>query len=231
MKYEPPPFGPKDLYEDTYDPATMSATSLSTARTVWYRRPWFLITVGVALVVGVSVLSDLPTASTPASDAASQNAAISEINTDLAPCSYAVNEAFSFYNLYVHHQLTSTHYTQSLTLLKDDQAACGFTSNGLYDLTNNVQVNLTPAGKFVNATLAPLVTWMDSDSNGAIADIRLILTNHSVAKARKDLAKQERYLASDRTVIMNDVAHANQLLGGRVHAIKVPILPALPGIA
>ncbi len=231
MKYEPPPFGPKDLFEDTYDPATMSATSLSTARTVWYRRPWFLITVGVALVVGVSVISDLPTATTPSSDAASQNAAISEINTDLAPCSYAVGEAFNFYTLYTTHRLTTGQYTQSLALLKDDQAACSFTSNGLYDLTNNVQVNLTAAGKFVNAALAPVVTWMDSDANGAIADVRLIMTNHSVTTAKTDLVKQEKYLRTDRATVLADVAAANSLLGGRVHAIKIPALPSLPGLA
>ena len=239
MKYEPPPFGPKDLYEDTYDPATMSATSLSTARTVWFRRPWFLITAGVAFVVGVSVLADLPTASTPSSEAASLNASITQINSDLAPCSYAVNEAFNLYTLYVDHRLTPAHYSQSLSLLKDDQAACAFTSNGVADLTTNVEIYPNVAANWVNAALAttpkgisgPLVSWITADSDGAIVDIRLILTSHSVAAARKDLAKQERFLAQDRTTVLADVAHANQLLGGRVHAIKVPILPALPGIA
>jgi hypothetical protein len=231
MKYEPPPFGPKDLYEDTFDPATMSSTSLSSTRSEWYRRPWFLVAVGVIAVVGISVISDLPTAMTPASDVAAQNAAISEINTDLAPCSYAVSEAFNFYTLYVQHRLTSSQYTQTLSLLKDDQAACGFTTNGLYDLTNNVQVDLTKAGKFVNASLAPLVTWMDSDSNGAIADIRLILTHHTVSTATADLARQEKFLSSDRNTVLSDISQANIILDGRVHPIKVPALPPLPGIA
>ena len=42
-----------------YNPASMATSSLSLERMVWYRRPWFLVTVVVAIIIGVSVVTDL----------------------------------------------------------------------------------------------------------------------------------------------------------------------------
>ena len=46
----------------------------TTAR--WYRRRAFLVAVGVVVVVGAAVISDLPTPTSPAADAKGENAVI-----------------------------------------------------------------------------------------------------------------------------------------------------------
>ncbi len=42
---------PTDPDEIQFDPGSMPSTSLSALRAVWYRRPWFIATVGIVVVV------------------------------------------------------------------------------------------------------------------------------------------------------------------------------------
>ena len=63
----------------------------------WYKRRAFLVAVGVVVVVGAAVISDLPTPTSPASDARAENAVITQINTDVAPCLFSVREALTLY--------------------------------------------------------------------------------------------------------------------------------------
>lgn len=213
-----------------FDPATMPASSLGSAQSIWYRRPWFLVTLAVLVVVAVSVLTDLPTPMSVAQDASAQNAGMSEINSDLRPCVYAINEAFSFYHQDIHGQLTAANKKQVSHLLVDDQAACSFTSNEVYDLTNNLQLDLTAAGKDINAATPLIDTWITFDANNAIVDIRHLYTNHQNAAALADLAVRLQHLALEQRGAQGDVAAANSLLGGRLHALKMPTLPPLASI-
>ena len=91
-----------------FDPASMPTSSLGITKAVWYRRPWVLASLSLVVIIAISVVIDLPHRITPAQDQASQNASIKEINTDLADCAFAVKESFSFYNMDVRHQLTTS---------------------------------------------------------------------------------------------------------------------------
>ena len=116
----------------------MATSSLGLAKAVWYKRPWFIITVAVVVVVALSVLSDLPRKITKKEDAASQNGTIKQINVDVKACAFAVSESFSFYNKYVAGTLKASELAQIPPLLIGDQTACSFASQPVYDLTNNI---------------------------------------------------------------------------------------------
>ncbi len=209
----------------------MPASSLSTIKAVWYRRPWFLVTVVVAVVVVVSVISDLPHPVTRASDAAMQNGTIKLINTDIAPCGYALKESFSFYNDLRAGTLTSSNIAQVPKLLTDDQVSCTLASGPIYDLTNNIQPSNTTAGKYIQTMSTVVITWATNDAKDSIYDIINCFKTPSVTKSRwiRDLTARQAYLSQDRAKIMSLVRLAGRAVDQRLTPVAIPILPPLLG--
>jgi hypothetical protein len=212
------------LDSPSYDPGSMSASSLSSMKVVLYRRPWFLITVAVIVVLAVSIISDLPHPITKAEDATAQNASMKQINTDIGPCVFAVKEAFSFYQQDVSGKLSSSNLAQVPSLLVGDQTACSFTSGSIYDLTNNIQVLDTKAGKNIDHMLSVVVLWSTSDALAAIEDIQYLFNHPGDKKKLQNLSREENLLTKDRALALDYVGRAERILGIN---LKQPIMPVL----
>jgi hypothetical protein len=212
-----------------YDPASMPAASLGTMRSIWYRRPWFILTIGVILVVGISVLTDLPHPITRAENTSDQNASIKQINADIAPCVFAVKEAFSFYNEDVAGKLTSSDLTQVPGLLVGDQSACSFASGSIYDLTNNVQITETAAGRKLNGMMPIIVSWTTDSALAAIDSIMFHFKHPTSTSYVRALTISEGQLVKKRSEINLDVLAASKILGTTLKEIKLPVLPHLTG--
>ncbi len=208
-----------------YAPGAMPASSLVANKAVWYRRPWLLVTVVVAVMIGVSVLSDLPHHITPAEDVSAQNASIDQINTDLAPCNYAVKEVYSFYQMQLKGQITAADRALLPKQLNDDQTACSFTSGSIYDLTNNFQALDTKAGKYIDDMHTVIVTWVTSDALAAIQAIMYLFQHPGDAAKLKVLHERTNALNSERLSALADWSRANSLLGGKLKHPKLAILP------
>ncbi|MBW4078597.1 MAG: hypothetical protein HIU84_08860 [Acidobacteria bacterium] len=220
--------GKTPIDSPSYDPGSMPASSLLSQKAVLYRRPWFLITVAVIVVVAVSVIVDLPHPITKVEDATAQNASMKQINTDIGPCVFAVKEAFSFYEQKVSGRLSTSNLAQVPSLLVGDQTACSFTSGSIYDLTNNIQVLDTKAGKNIDHMLSVVVLWSTSDALAAIEDIQYLFSHPGDSKKLQNLAKEEALLTTDRTLALNYVAQAERTLGLK---LKQPIMPVLPQLS
>lgn len=212
-----------------FDPASMPMSSLGITKAVWYRRPWVLASLALAVIVAISVVIDLPRHITPAQDQASQNASIKEINTDLADCAFAVKESFSFYNMDVSHKLTSSDLAQIPTLLTGDETACSFASEPVYDLTNNLQVDDTKAGRHIDRMLSVVEQWITDYSLASIRDIQYLFNHPGDAQTIRHLASQEQRLAINRTKALNDEAQATRALGRPLISLKIPSLVHLKG--
>jgi hypothetical protein len=212
------------LDSPAYDPGSMPASSLSTMKAVLYKRPWFLITVAVIVVLAVSVISDLPHPITKMQDASAQNSSIKQINTDISPCVFAVKESFSFYQQKVDGRLSASNLAQVPSLLIGDQSACSFTSGSIYDLTNNIQILDTKAGKDIDHMLSVVVLWSTSDALAAIEDIQYLFSHPGDAKKIHNLGLKEALLAKDRQLALDYVAKAQRTLGV---TLKQPIMPTL----
>jgi len=208
-----------------FEPANMSSASLSTKREVWYKRPWVLVMAAIVIVVAASVLSDLPQPVSRADDISSQTASIKEINQDLGPCAYAIKETFLIAQAQQTGTLTAADRAQAPTMLKNDQTACSFTSSSIFDLTNNIQIQDTAAGKRIDRMLSVVTIWSTSDALAAVEDIQALYVDPTNAPRRADLAKRERLLAKDRAEAFSDVAAADALLNTQ---LDMPRLPALP---
>ena len=122
---------------------------------------------------------------------------MSEVNTDLAPCALAVHQAIGIWNLQAAHALTPADRAPTPGLLGDDQSACSYTSEYIYDLSD-IQVPGTTAGKDVGQVIATATLWTTSDALGAIEDVQTLMNNPNDAAALRNLSKEEAQLAADR---------------------------------
>jgi len=218
-----------DFEKVPFDPASMPTSSLGISKAVWYRRPWFIATVSLILIVAISVVIDLPRPITKVQDGASQNASIKEMNTDLAECSFAVKESFHIYNMNVLGKLTSSDLAQVPKLLNDDETACSFASQPIYDLTNNLQVQDTKAGRHIDRLKSDVQTWMTDFALASIRDIQYLFKHPGDSSTIHHLGEQESHLGAQRALALLDEAKADSVLKLDLVPIKIPVLPHLVG--
>jgi hypothetical protein len=212
-----------------FDPASMPTSSLGITKAVWYRRPWVLASLALLVIVAISVVIDLPRPITRAQDVASQNASIKEINADLADCAFAVKESFHIYNLDVAGSLTPGNKAQVPTLLTGDETACSFASEPVYDLTNNLQVQDTKAGRHIDRMLSVVERWITDDALASIRDIQYLFIHPGDASTIRHLGTAESQLSAERAQALDDEALAENVLGQRLYALKIPTLIHLRG--
>ena len=142
--------------------------------TPWYRRRAALLALGTIVVVAVTVITDLPVHTSNASDIAAEQAVMSEVNTDLSPCGYAVRESLAIRSDQMAGEMTPSDRRQATGILRDDLAACSFTDNSIYDLSN-VEPPGSAAGKRVGELVNTVTLWATSDAIGAISDVELLV--------------------------------------------------------
>lgn len=213
-----------------FDPGSMATSSFSTTKAVWFKRPWFLVTAAVVLVVGISVLTDLPHHITPAQDAGDQRAAMRQINGDLKTCDYSIAEAFRFYRLNLAKKLTPSEYSLvTSTYLQQDRVSCSFATGPLADMTGNLQIVDTEAGKQIEKVRLAVVRWVNHDARTAIEDIIYLFAHPGDAAKLRDLALQQDYLAQDRQAAIGYLGNAEGILGVPLPALNLPVLERLPG--
>lgn len=213
-----------------YDPASMATSSLMSVKAVWYKRPWFMITVAVVVVIAVSVISDLPHPLTKAQDASVQDATIREINLDAKPCIYALKESFRFYENDLAGKLSAANMKTVSTYLSSDRTACSFASSPIYNLTNNIEPVLTTAGLHIDHMLRTVMTWTTSDALAAIIDIQYLIDHPGDSSKIKSLSAREALLAEGYQSIQNDFTAAEAALGLTLRtAPNIPVLAHLTG--
>ena len=192
---------------------------------VWQRHRRLAIAAAVLVVALITVLTDLPTPTSRASDIAAERSVMSEVNSDLQPCAYAVRQAVGIWTLQTHHQLSAAERTPTPGLLSDDQSACSFTNQGVYDLSN-IQVPGTPAGKKLGQLLATAMLWTTSDSLRAIEDVQTLMNQPNDAGAVRDLSREEAQLAADRRNALADETAADRDLDTHLQPVNLPAIAA-----
>ena len=190
----------------------------------WYRRRALLVTLAAVAVLAVTVISDLPVHGSATANISAGKGVMSEVNTDIAPCAYAVKESFSIHAEQIAGSLSLSDLHEATSLLHDDQAACSFTDDSIFELSS-IEVPGSAAGKRLGDLVSTATEWTTSDALGAISDLEELFAHPNDAGALHDLAARERALASDRAASLADVSAADQILGAR---LPKPDMPALP---
>ena len=190
----------------------------------WYRRRATLVAVAVAVVVAVTVITDLPVHTSRASDISSEQGVMSELNPDLAPCAYAVHEALTIWGDQNAHTLSAADERESGSLLTDDQNACSFTDESIFDLSN-IEVPGSPAGKDMGDLVATSVLWTTSDALKAIEAVQTLMVSPQDGSALTSLDKAEDAMAADRAAGLRELDRADQVLDTK---LPRPDMPAMP---
>jgi hypothetical protein len=188
---------------------------------IWQRHRSASIAVAVVVVALIAVISDLPTPTTRASDISAESSVMSELNSDLQPCAYAIHQALGIWTLQVERELTAAERAPTPGLLSDDESACSFTNESTFDLTN-IEVPGTAAGKQLGDLIATATLWTTSDGLRAIEDVQTLLSDPKDAAASKNLTKEEGQLASDRRTGLAEEAAADHDLDTRLQPVDLP---------
>ena len=92
---------------------------------------------------------------------------MTQLNTDVGPCSYAVGESITIYRDLRAHTLTPAQSRQVPGLLRDDQAACSFTDDSVYQLST-IDVPGSASGRDIGQVVSTVTLWATSDALSAI---------------------------------------------------------------
>ena len=194
----------------------------------WYRRRAVLVSVGVIVVVGAAVITDLPTPTSRGSDRQAESTVIGEINSDVAPCVFSVREALTLYSD-ASGKLSSANRAQIPGLLRDDQTACSYTNESIFNLSD-IDLLGTPAGKQVGQAVNTVTIWATSDALATIEAVRSLTSNPNDTKARSMLLTEKRLLAADRDKATAEIDAAGKLLGSSLPALDLST-EVLPGVS
>jgi hypothetical protein len=198
-------------------------------RTGRWKRTGLPIAVGVAIVIAVAVITDLPTNETLAGQASAGASLLKEVNDDVAPCAFSMNEANTIFRDQLAGTLTASDRSRVPSLLQDDAAACSFTSDNINDLAD-IEEPGSGAGRYLAEVVSLSQTWTTSDALGAIDDVIDLEANPHDEIAARDLAARQNFLSSDRRAALTALTEADQYLHGSLPSLQIPAveLPKKP---
>jgi hypothetical protein len=190
----------------------------------WYKRRAWLVSVALILVVGVTVLTDLPQHSSRSSQIADDTTVMTQVNTDIGPCSHALGESFTIYRDLRAHTFTPAQSGQVPGLLRDDRAACSFTDDSIYQLST-IDVPASVSGRDVRQVVSTVILWATSDALSAIEQIQALDSDPADGAAKQLLDHQEQLLVQDRSLAESQLGAADALLQAKLPALRLTQVP------
>jgi hypothetical protein len=192
---------------------------------VWWRRRSFIVGVVVAVVLLATVLTDLPQNATPSVQYGTDVQVLSQVNMNVVGCSYAVGEAFMIRRRELAGTLTPGDKAQVPRLLQDDQNACSFTSQNIFDLSN-VEAPGSSSGRYMQNIVSVVTTWATSDCLLAIEQIQTLWSHPRDQRAIARLATAQKRMSEDRAKAEADMAAADRIVERRLPRLKLTSVPA-----
>lgn len=205
----------------TVSPTRPSAKDGEAKAPLWQRRRGLTIGILAAVILLITVLTDLPTSTSRGSDITAEQSVMTEVNSDLSPCALAIHQAVGIWTLQNAHQLTPADRASTPGLLSDDQTACSLTSESIYDLAN-IDIPGTAAGKHLSQMVASALLWSTSDALRVIEDVVTLLGSPNDTSARADLTKSEASLDTDRAQAIAQERAADRALQTRLQPVDTP---------
>ena len=204
------------------DPPTLPSAETSEAKApLWQRRRGLTIGILALVILLITVLTDLPTSTSRASDISAERSVMTEVNSDLSSCALAIHQAVGIWTLENAHKLTAADRAPTPGLLSDDQTACSLTSESIYDLAN-IDIPGTAAGKHLRQMVAAALLWSTSDALRVIEDVQTLMGSPNDPSARADLTKSEASLDADRSQAIAQERTAERTLHTRLQPVDTP---------
>jgi hypothetical protein len=186
----------------------------------WYKRRAWLISAALVIVVAVTVLTDLPQHNSRSGQITDDTSVMSQVNSDIGPCSYALGESLTIYHDVNARTLTPSQVDQVPGLLQDDQNACSFTDDSIYQLST-IDIPGSASGKYMGQVVNTVTLWATSDALAAIEEIQAIDANPADTTARSRLSHFEQVLTHDRAQAESELGAADSLLQTHLPALNL----------
>jgi hypothetical protein len=183
-----------------------------------------VVALAIVVIAVITILTDLPVPTSRASDISAERAVMSEVNTDIGACALGLRQAIGIWNLQASHQLPAAGRASAPGLLSDDQTACSFTNEGINDLTTNLQVPGTAAGKDLGELVATATLWTTSDALRMIEDVQTLMDHPGDRPVRRNLAQEDSQLAADRRTALQQEHAADTALDTELQLVRLPAI-------
>lgn len=179
---------------------------------------------GVVVVVGACVVADLPRHTTHTGQVSAAVSVVNQINSDVAPCAYAVKEAVAIEAALSNGTMPASDRSRIPGLLRDDQNACAFTNSSINDLAN-LEIPGTAAGTHLGDAVSSATMWASSDALAAVEAVQRLASNPLDASARTQMVTSERTMGTERETIVGHVKAAEGILGTHLPELVLPVIP------
>jgi hypothetical protein len=130
---------------------------------------------------------------------------LQEIESDVAPCSYALHQAFGLEADLARGNLSTSHRGLATGFLQDDYDACSYTDDSLGDLAT-----LGTAGSGTSAALTQIaaasLNWCVQDAFMAISYLVHLSVHQDVVSDRARLSSDEVALNAQRSRVRFELA-------------------------
>lgn len=201
-------------------PATSDTDSGGAARSP---RRALLWGAGIAALVGACLVADLPRHTTHAGQVSAAVSVVNQINSDVAPCAYAVKEAVAIESALSSGTMSRPDRARIPGLLRDDQNACAFTNSSINDLAN-LEVPGTAAGTHLADAVSSATMWASSDALAAVEAVQRLTSNPLDRTARDQMVTSERIMGTERATVEGHLKAAEGILGTPLPALVLPVI-------
>ncbi len=186
----------------------------------WYRRRATLVAGVVAVVLAITIVTDLPTPSSRADNLASAEAFVKEVNQDLGPCTLAVTQAIAMRRAQLDGTLSASDRASAASFLLDDAEGCS-AANPL----TNALLGVDEPGSSVHTELASMyeaaIEWT-SQGEALVTSVQGLVTGSGAGRDASALAHSAAALAIDRRHAVAQLDAADAALGSTLTQVALP---------
>lgn len=191
----------------------------------WYIRRAAVVGVVVAAFVAVAVITDIPTPASRAQRISDAKGFLSAAYGYLDSCNAALTEAFSIEAQVVGHHLTAGDLIRVPDLLRDDNFACSYTNDDVFQLASmTIPRSLAESNRFATA----VVSWIVPDAYGVTNAIITLAGDPGNPAASAELRTYEADLTADRATAEGALEAMDRQLGTTLPALKLVRVPPGP---
>lgn len=191
----------------------------------WYVRRAMLAGAVVVALIAVAVITDIPTRENHSQRVSDARGFLSEAYGYLDSCNVALTEAFSIGAQVASHRLTAADLFRVPDLLRDDNIACSYTNDDVFQLASmTIPRSLVDSNKFATAVLS----WIVPDAYGVTNALITLTSKPGNPAASAELRKYDARLTADRATAERTLAAMEHQLGTPLPALKLFNVPPGP---
>jgi len=179
----------------------------------------------VAVLVAAAVVSDFPTHARHAQQVSDAKSFVTGAYGYLNSCNAGLTEAFGIAEQIAGHRLTSADLIRVPDLLRDDNLACSYTNDDVFQLASmSIPRSLADSNQFASA----LLTWVVPDAYGVTKAIGVLASNPGNPAASAQLRLYDERLTSDRAGASRALERMDQQLGTTLPPLRLVKVPPGP---